>query len=285
MVAQSHPGAEGKEEDQSSTSGCAHSISLGRNILRLLISDSKETACILIPLHSHWQIWDCTQCEQIPLACSEVGAGWAFLALSLIRTRAISGGLCIPLLNCQHPSWFLTRPLQSWFWFSKRLFRDSYPCRPFPEGQNTITIWSLCTASALKYWKRGHFLYFAGTKVLRRLLWPWLQTMPRRFLQTLLWKWAGKQNIQQHLALQRGEGWALSQKSLEHFCPTGMLGSTRAAPFTCVQWRLWISGSVIGRRENESDTSQMSKLQISKVPTHRQGWVAHSKAFNLHSPE
>lgn len=155
-----------------------------------------------------------------------------------------------PLIKLPTPFLVFNKTIAELVLVQHQAFQRWLSLQAFPRRPKHNKDW-VFMHSALKHWKRGSFLYFAGTKMLQRLLWPWLQTMSRRFLQTLLWKWAGKQSIQQHPALQTGEGWTASQKSLEYFCTTRMLGSTRAAPFICVQWWLWISGSVIAKRENE----------------------------------
>lgn len=63
--------------------------------------------------------------------------------------RAISGGWYIPLLNCQHPSWLLVRPFQSWFWFNTRLFRNSYPWGP-KHNKDLVFMHCLCPKSLKK---------------------------------------------------------------------------------------------------------------------------------------
>lgn len=148
--------------------------------------------------------------------------------MSLIGARQGCGSLCIPSRADAPPGFKVA--IAEVVLVQHKPFRSQLLYRLLPEGQNTMESCLLCAASPLKRWKRGYLLYFTGTKVLQRLLWPRLQSVPGRFLQTLLRKRTGKQSIQQHPALPWQQGQAMSQKPLKHFCTTGGLGSTRAAP-------------------------------------------------------
>lgn len=130
-----------------------------------------------------------------------------------------------PLGRHLHLSWLPELLVRSW---CKGLVPS-----PVQIPVNTGLLWLHLSLSGLTVCSEGrqnYLLHFAGTKVLQRLLRPQLQSMPRRFFQTLLRKWTGKQSLLPHPALsQFWGGWSVSKKPKNHFCISGLLGSTRSA--------------------------------------------------------
>lgn len=152
MVAKSHPG-EGKEEDKSSTSGC-HSISLGWNILRFLISDSKETAHILIPLHSHWQIWDCTQYEQIPTGTLISGDRMGIFNTESDKNKGNNWWSVHPLTELSTPLLVYDKAMAELVLVQHEAFQRQLPMQAFPRkpkhNEDLIFMHCLCPQALKK---------------------------------------------------------------------------------------------------------------------------------------